>query len=366
LRTASCARSAAYEDAAPTNPADARLVGRLTSINPGGREFAVSHDARGMFREGRAKGKRAMRNVTLPVLLSMLLSSIVAAAGISVALTAQSVAAPELMLPNRAGSVKFAALGDTGTGDQPEYELASQMNVWRARFPFDFVIMLGDNLYGSQKPEDFERKFARPFKPLLDAGVQFYACLGNHDNTINDAYPPFHMGGRRYYTFAKQNVRFFVLDSNDLDPAQVAWIEAALKDAKEPWKIAVFHHPLYSDGGRHGSSVDLRVRLEPLFVQYGVNVVYSGHDHVYERTTPQKGIVYFVAGAGGQLRKGDLKRSAETAAGFDQDRSFMLNEVDGNDLHFQVISRASVTVDHGTIHRQERPDRAVTSLGKVN
>jgi predicted MPP superfamily phosphohydrolase len=305
-----------------------------------------------------------MRNLTLSVLLSMLLSSIVAGAGISVALTAQSVAAPELMLPNRTGSVKFAALGDTGTGDRPEYELASQMNAWRGRFPFDFVIMLGDNLYGSQKPEDFERKFARPFKPLLDAGVQFYACLGNHDNTINDAYPPFHMGGRRYYTYARQNVRFFVLDSNDLDSAQVAWIEAALKDAKEPWKIAVFHHPLYSDGGEHGSSVHLREELEPMFVQYGVNVVYSGHDHVYERFRPQKGIVYFVEGAGGQLRKGSLHPSAETAAGFDQDQCFMLNEIDGNDLYVQVISRTGVTVDHATIHRQERSDRAVTSSGR--
>ena len=96
------------------------------------------------------------------------------------------------------------------------------------------------------------------------------------------------------------------------------------------------------------------MRLEPLFVRYGVSVVYSGHDHIYERLRPQKGIVYFVSGAGGELRKGDLHRSADTAAGFDQDRSFMLNEIAGDDLHFQVISRISATVDHGTIHREER------------
>jgi hypothetical protein len=101
--------------------------------------------------------------------------------------------------------------------------------------------------------------------------------------------------------------------------------------------------------------VDLRVRLEPIFVKYGVNVVYSGHDHIYERVTPQKGIYYFVSGAGGELRQGDLKRSALTAAGFDQDRSFMLNEIAGDDLLFQVISRTGQTVDQGVIHREGKP-----------
>jgi 3',5'-cyclic AMP phosphodiesterase CpdA len=263
--------------------------------------------------------------------------------------------AQDLALPNRADSVKFAAMGDNGTGDRAEYDVASQMSAWHRTFPYDFVMMLGDNLYGRQKAADFVQKFERPYKPLLDAGVKFYACLGNHDNTSNDGYTPFNMDGRRYYTYARNNVRFFVLDSNSLDPAQIDWVDAALKDAREPWKICYFHHPLYSDGGRHGSAVDLRVKLEPLFVKYGVNVVYSGHDHIYERLKPQKGIVYFVSGAGGELRKGDLHRSANTAAGFDQDQSFMLNEIAGDDLYFQVISRTGQTVDRGTIHREAKP-----------
>ena len=163
------------------------------------------------------------------------------------------------------------------------------MDIWRARFRFDFVIMLGDNIYGSQRPADFVQKFERPYKPLLNAAVKFYACLGNHDNTSNDGYGGVNMGGRRYYTYARDNARFFVRDSNALDPGQIAWITAALKDAKEPWKICYFHHPLNSDGGRHGPSVDLRVVLEPIFVKYAVNVVSSGDDHIYERLKPQQG-----------------------------------------------------------------------------
>jgi predicted MPP superfamily phosphohydrolase len=253
--------------------------------------------------------------------------------------------------PNRPGSVKFAVIGDNGTGDRPQYELAEQMIKTHATFAYDTVIMLGDNLYGRQTPRDFVLKFEKPYKPLLDAGVRFYASLGNHDNQSNRFYELFNMGGQRYYTFVKKNVRFFVLDTDLLDPPQLSWIETALKSSSEPWKICYFHHPLYSDGRTHGSQVDLRVILEPLFVKYGVNVVFAGHDHVYERIKPQKGIYYFVSGAGGQLRKGDVKRSDLTAAAFDEDQSFMAVEIDGLDMWFQAISRTGRIVDAGVINR---------------
>jgi predicted phosphodiesterase len=263
-----------------------------------------------------------------------------------------ALAGQDLTLPNRPGSLKFGVIGDSGTGDAPEYQIAQQMTAVQRRFPFDQVLMLGDNIYDGQKPQDFVTRFEEPYRPLLEAGVRFYATLGNHDSQADQFYKPFNMDGQRYYTFSRANVRFFVLDSNAMDPKQLAWIENALKNSHDEWKICYFHHPLYSDGGRHGSEVDLRVVLEPLFVKYGVDVVFSGHDHVYERIKPQKGIYYFVEGAAGQLRKGDLEPSAMTAAAFDQDRSFMLVEVDGEDMRFQVISRTGTTVDSGVIHRK--------------
>ena len=97
--------------------------------------------------------------------------------------------------------------------------------------------------------------------------------------------------------------------------------------------------------------MDVRVLLEPLLVKYGVQVVFSGHDHVYERLKPQKGIHYFVTGSGGKLRKGDLQPSETTAVGFDQDQAFMLVEIGNDDLHFQAVSRTGATVDSGRIRR---------------
>ena len=266
-----------------------------------------------------------------------------------------SLGADEFQFPLKSGSVRFAAMGDMGTGEPPQSETAQQMLKSRQAFPFDFVIMLGDNIYGGSKPADFERKFAVPYKPLLDAGVKFYASLGNHDNTNERFYKPFNMNGESYYTYKKGNVRFFVLNSNYMDPKQSAWLETQLRDAgKGDWKICYFHHPLYSSARFHGPSLDLRQLLEPLFIKYGVDAVFAGHDHVYERVNPQHGIYYFTEGASGELRAGNLARSAITDKGFDTDRSFMLIEIAGDEMHFQTISRTGVTVDSGVIHRTIR------------
>jgi len=280
--------------------------------------------------------------------LSLVLALVLVAASVA-ALPAQ-----KALLPNRSGSLKFLALGDNGTGDRPQYELAQQMTKARDSFLFDLVIMLGDNMYGSQTPADYVRKFEQPYAPLLAAGVRFHASIGNHDRPEQVSYKHFNMNGQRYYSYVRNNVRFLALDSTLMDQKQVAWIETTLRDAGEEWKICYFHHPLYSNAARHGSSVDLRVLLEPLFLKYRVNVVFSGHDHVYERLVPQKGIHYFVSGSGGQLRRGNMRRSEQTAFAFDQDLSFMLVEVAGAEMFFQVISRTGQTVDSGTIRRQDQ------------
>jgi predicted MPP superfamily phosphohydrolase len=273
---------------------------------------------------------------------------------LSVLLAAWTATAQQITLRNAPDAVKFAAIGDNGNGDPPQYQVADMMARVHERFAFDRVIMLGDNIYGGQSASDLVQKFSKPYKALLDAGVKFYASIGNHDDPSHVSYPLWNMDGHNYYTYATKNVRFFALDSNKVDKKELDWLEGALKDAKEDWKIPYFHHPLYSDGRTHGSAVDVRVLFEPLFIKYGVTVVFSGHDHIYERITPQKGITYFVEGASGELRKGDTRKSAMTAASFDQDESFMIVEIDGNTLSFQAISRTGAVVDSGTIERQVR------------
>jgi hypothetical protein len=270
----------------------------------------------------------------------------------------QPAQAPAVALPNREGSLKFGVLGDFGTGDREQYQLGEQMAALHQRFAYELVVTVGDNIYGSERPQDFVRKFEQPYKLLLDADVKFYASLGNHDSPEQRFYDKFNMDGRRYYTFKapKQDVRFFALESSYMTPEQLKWVERELEGSSEAWKIPYFHHPLYSSGGRHGSDVDLRETLEPLFIQYGVSVVLTGHDHFYERIKPQNGIAYFVVGSGGKLRRGDIRnRSALTASGFDTDLAFMAVEIDGDEMFFSVISRTGAVVDSGVIGRRKPP-----------
>jgi 3',5'-cyclic AMP phosphodiesterase CpdA len=267
---------------------------------------------------------------------------------------ASGLTAAGIALPDTPGSLRFAVIGDMGTGERPQLDVAERMAALRTRFTYDMVLMVGDNLYGRQRPEDIAVKFDRPYEKLLQAGVLFYGALGNHDDPETRHYQAFNMSGERYYTFARGNTRFFVLDTNIMDRRQLAWAEAALRDATEPWKIAIFHHPLYSNARRHGSDVQLRTIIEPLLVKYGVNVAFSGHDHVYERITPQKGITYFVTGSSGKLSPGDVKRTPSTAAAFDTDNAFAIVEVVNDTLFFQAISRAGAIVDSGTIERRPK------------
>jgi 3',5'-cyclic AMP phosphodiesterase CpdA len=276
---------------------------------------------------------------------------LLAAVALLIGASVLSTAAHSVTLGGRRDSLKFAVIGDNGTGSREQYDVGRRMAEWHDRFPFELVLMMGDNLYGSQAPNDFVVKFERPYEALLKAGVKFYAALGNHDTpTADQEYPPFNMNGARYYSYTRKNVRFVVADTNRFDPAQLVWFETTLRSAREQWKIVYFHHPLYSNGDRHGSSIELRVRIEPLLVATGVDVVMSGHDHVYERIKPQKGITYFVIGSGGQLRRGGLSPSELTAAGFADDQSFTLMEVAGRELYFQTISRSGNIVDSGVIY----------------
>jgi len=277
-----------------------------------------------------------------------LLASMVVLLGVTASVPAQ-----DLKLPLKDGSVKFAVIGDTGTGDRHQLDIAKQLVTYRAKFPFDFVIMMGDNLYGGNGPKDYEKKFATPYKPLTDGGVKFYASLGNHDDPSERFYKPFNMNGERYYSFKPPNasVRFFALDSNYMDDKQLAWLDKELLASGSDWKICFFHHPPYSSGEAHGSDTTLRAQVEPVFVKYGVNVVFTGHEHFYERIKPQKGIAYFIAGSSAKLREGNIAPSALSAKGFDTGLTFMLVEIVGDDLSFQTITETGMTIDSGSIHR---------------
>src|SRR5690606_3125763 len=166
------------------------------------------------------------------------------------------------------------------------------------------------------------------------------------------------MGGHRYYTFERtdasvplraSDVLFIAIDTVALAGEQLHWIGEALAASDGDWKVAFFHHPLYASGRYQFGASRVRSALEPLFVEHGVDVGLSGHEHFYERVRPQRGIHYFTSGAAGALRQGDLRPSQWTAAGFDDDTHFLLMEISGDVLYFAAVSGTGEVVDSGRL-----------------
>jgi len=254
------------------------------------------------------------------------------------------------------GAARFIVFGDSGRGDRAQYELARMMAAHHWSQFYDTALMLGDNIYPDGNMEDMAAKFERPYAELIRRGVSFQAVLGNHDvrkgreGQVN--YRNFNMGRRAYYSFTRGDglVEFFALDSTYFDLRQRRWLEEALQASQAKWKIAFFHHPIYSSAERHGSDIALRAELEPLLVRHGVDAAFSGHDHTYERTKPQQGVQYFVSGAGSKPRRGDLnRRTPFFASGSDEVSSFMSVEITPERFIFKTIDVAGRVIDSGEL-----------------
>lgn len=279
------------------------------------------------------------------------------------ALYAFAVSAQDVYLPLKKGSVRFAVIGDSGTGHLAQHQVGGEMEQFRKKVHFTFVLMLGDNIYGSESRHAFRRKFERPYQTLLENGVSFYAALGNHDLRAEEFYAPFHMNGNAFYSFAPAPpAHFFALDSTHMDAVQIQWLRKELAEAGAGWKICFMHHPLYSSGYKHGASVSLRRKLEPVLREYAVNVVFAGHEHFYERIKPQQGVAYFISGAAARTRRAGIAPSPIEGAGFDGDCTFMLVEIAGDTLYYQVVSRTGQTIDVGKLDKNQ-PQRQEAAKG---
>jgi hypothetical protein len=295
-----------------------------------------------------------IRTSRIPYLKSIILALLLLALPLVAAAQSENVAKP---------SIIFAVIGDTGTGDEAQLSVASQMVRQREKTPFEFVIMLGDNIYEKGEEKYIKSHFEEPYKELLEAGVKFYASLGNHDIIrgleSQTNYPNFNMGGRRYYNFNKGSsdsaeglLEFFALDSNEMTPEQLKWLDGSLGASKAIWKIAFSHHSIYSSARMHRQYIKLRAQLEPLYVKHGVAAVFSGHSHCYERVKPQKGVHYFTQGASGEIKRRTLDRTTPFfAAGEDEKNSFLVVQASESELKVEAIAADGGLIDSYTIKR---------------
>ena len=259
-------------------------------------------------------------------------------------------------------AVVFAAVGDTGTGGRNQMDVAQAMVDAYKTTPYGLVAHVGDVSYRGSILDRWEDVWLEPYKPLLDAGVRFEVALGNHELTEGQSEETLQWIESRLEKLGHSNtyrvipygpVDFFFLDSatplvtGDRSGEQLAWLDEVLDESTATWKIAVMHHAPYSSSAKRGSNLELRAAVEPLFIEHGVQLVLTGHDHTYERTVPQSGVTYVVTGAGAKLS--DVGRSEFTAASA-KVLQFMIADVDGDRLHLQAIDKTGTVFDQVTLN----------------
>jgi 3',5'-cyclic AMP phosphodiesterase CpdA len=272
---------------------------------------------------------------------------------------------PEIVLRPEAWSMTedsatFAVLGDNGTGGRNAMDIALQMARTYEELPYGLVVLLGDISYYGSIADRYEEVFLEPLGPLLDAGVTFELAVGNHELEYEPSSEANQEIVQRidqvgaegaFYSFVEGPVEFFIIDSSTpqvtgaAGPEQMAWLRQALAASTTPWKVAALHHPPYSSGGR-GSSLEVREVLEPLFIESGVDLVLTGHDHHYERTIPIGGVTYVVSGAGSKLR--EAGRSDFTAVAHNQ-LQFIIAAATTDAILLRAIDVDGAVIDEFTL-----------------
>ena len=270
---------------------------------------------------------------------------------------------PSLGMPD----LRFAVIGDSGFGDDQTRELVERMD----SYDLDFVLHTGDSVYNafeeSGPAEAFATKYFKMFAPLM-LELPIFTVLGNHDFD-----QPARSNGRPYfvrafpgfadpsipqsalgtwYAVERSGIQFIMLDSNSFHGGggraeQTAWLEERLEDPNFRFSIPVFHTPPYTSGLHRNDGQALGLDWGPLFETAGVPLVFSGHDHNYERIE-RNGVTYVVSGGGSPVLYRESGR-VEGSQKFQRRMHFVLVEAAAEHLSITAIDIDGTVLDRARI-----------------
>ena len=260
-------------------------------------------------------------------------------------------------------SFRFVVFGDSGRGWQAQYKLAARM----VENQPDFLLHTGDLIYPAGERADYARSFFTPYRRLI-RNVAFWPSLGNHDIPNIDAYHgvfelppngPTGLAAEDNYWFDYSDARFVVLDSNasaeGLKEKISPWLRQVFAERPNCWKVVVFHHPPFT-ASRHKPNKKVHESLVPAINEAGVDIVFNGHNHLYERIRPPHGDgasaatsvpVYVVTGAGGYslYETADANRPAHIEKQYNAMHSFTSVGVTADTMTVRQIALDGHEVD---------------------
>ncbi len=261
-------------------------------------------------------------------------------------------------------TITFAAIGDFGSNDANEQDVANLVKSWNP----EFILTLGDNNYPDGEAATIDaavgkyyREFIYPYKGSYGAGAttnRFWPCIGNRDwdNQTGAKLQPYLdyftlPNNERYYDFVRGPVHFFAIDSDADEPdgitstsVQAQWLRNKLAASTAPWKIVYFHHPPYS-------SRTSWTNLQWPFKAWGADAVLSGHAHVYERVM-KEGIPFITNGLGGDSTGSFNTAIAGSVVRFGDDYGALRMTASASVLTFEFITRRGVVIDSFTVGQQ--------------
>ncbi len=256
----------------------------------------------------------------------------------------------------------FAAIGDYGSGDSHEADVAGLVLSWKP----EFIITLGDNNYPAGSADTIDQavgqlfhSFIFPYKGSYGEGAdtnRFFPCLGNHDLMMDHGQPYFDYftlpGNQRYYDFTWGPVHLFALDNVESEPdgvgassIQAGWLKEGLAASTSAWNVVYMHYPPYSSGV-HGSTDWARWPYN----EWGADAVLAGHDHTYERLE-EGGLPYFVNGLGGGAIYTFTNILEGSMARYNADYGAMRIETTDRYMRFEFITRSGDVVDESALEK---------------
>jgi 3',5'-cyclic AMP phosphodiesterase CpdA len=261
--------------------------------------------------------------------------------------------------PSPDGVLRFAVVGDTKDVGRDAHDMGEMLAREADAHGLDAILTVGDNLNESTQ-EALRSAFLEPFAPTLERGIPWYAALGNHDLSEGSArfvssVPEFHMDGRRYYAVSLgASIEAWLLDSMSIKdpvhgPEQLDWLEASLTGSTAPVKMVLLHHPIAGFTDEVQASAARRELLEPILRRHGVQLVFQGHWHFYQRLVPENGIRYFIVGPGSDVRRRRAVDNPEVVVSDDDHVSGMIWELRGRRLTFASIASDGTVLDQGEI-----------------
>ena len=246
--------------------------------------------------------------------------------------------------------VRFIAVGDTGTGDIRQYQVAKAMKDKCDKDGCDFVIILGDNIYNSGVKSVDDPQFITKFeKPYKDLDLKFYMTLGNHDYRGNvQAEIDYTKKSKKWtmpgttYNFNYANVDFFSIDTNNPTDKQISRLQRDIDRSTGKWKVAFGHHPRYTNGVYKNATGKL-ADLTDKTLCGKADIYLSGHEHTKQHLKSVCGVEHLVIGTGAGLRKvGTAYNTLFAKSSY----GFSWFEIDDDKMYFQFIDALTGKVEY--------------------